>query len=201
MDKSHLHHIRANKLHIRPWYFLILAVISSAICVYALRQNNITMIKLRDNVYAADQNNVNVEGALKTLQAYVTSHMNTNLTGNSDAVYPPVQLKYTYERLVAAEEQQLNDSNTQIYTNAQNYCQQVDSTDFSGRNRVPCIEQYVENHGIQLPAIPASLYEFDFISPKWSPDAAGWTLVVSIALFLLFIISWVSQRWLKKKAE
>jgi hypothetical protein len=159
------------------------------------------MVSLRNDVYKADQNNGNVEGALQTLQTYVTSHMNTNLSSGSDAVYPPIQLKYTYERLQAAQEQQADSSNTQIYTDAQTYCQQQDSTDFSGRNRVPCIEQYVESHGIKVPTIPASLYEFDFISPRWSPDAAGWTLLLSIVLFIVFIVSWIVERLSKHSRD
>ena len=201
MSKKHSHPVWLKIRNVKPWYFLILAVISSVICIYTLRNNNTTMVSLRNDVYKADETNGNVEGTLQTLQAYVTSHMNTNLSSGSDAVYPPIQLKYTYERLQAAQAQQADSSNTQIYTEAQTYCQQQDSTDFSGRNRVPCIEQFVESHGIKVPTIPASLYEFDFISPRWSPDTAGWTLLLSVALFIIFIVSWIAERWFKRAKE
>ncbi len=164
-------------------------------CVFALRANNEHMVKLRSAVYAADQNNSNVESALEQLQAYVTTHMNTNLDSGNGTVYPPIQLKYTYQRLLQAQSQAAADANTQLYTQAQTYCQQQDSVDFSGRNRVPCIEQYVLSHDTQLTAIPAALYEFSFISPTWSSDLAGWSMLAAILSGVLFIISVLALLW------
>ncbi len=144
------------------------------------------MLKLRNAVYAADQNNGDVQGTLQRLQAYVTTHMNTNLSSGSSAVYPPIQLKYTYQRLLDAESASAAQANSQLYTDAQGYCQAQIPTGFSGRYRVPCIEQYVESHDTALPTIPTALYEFDFVSPTWSSDLAGWTMLLAIASWLLF---------------
>jgi hypothetical protein len=198
MDKRRLHHLWTRLKLAKPWYFLILALISGLICVFALRANNEQMIKLRDAVYSADQNNGNVQAALQDLQAYVIAHMNTNLSAGPDPVYPPIQLKYTYDRLVQAQADAVSQTNTQLYTNAQHYCEIQDPTDFSGHNRVPCIEQYVETHDVSLPAIPDALYKFDFISPTWSPDLAGWSLVVTIVSALLFAVTFVVDRWFKR---
>lgn len=185
MDKRRLHHIWKKLRPIKPRYFFALFVVVAIVSVVALRHNNQTMIKLRDDVFAADQADGDVNGALKTLQGYVTSHMNTSLTSASNAVYPPIQLKYTYERLQDAQLQQVQANNSQLYTAAEDYCQQQDPTDFSGRNRVPCVEQYVQSHGVAVTPIPTGLYEFDFVSPSWSPDLAGWSLVASVGLFVL----------------
>ena len=176
-------------------YFLAIAVVSGLVCIFALRANNQHMIKLRDAVYAADQNNTDAQTALRNLQAYVTSHMNTNLsTGVS--IYPPVQLQHTYDRLVQAQTDQLAKTNTQLYTDAQHYCEQQNSVDFSGHNRVPCIEQYVQGHAAaQLPVIPAALYEFSFVTPTWSPDLAGWSLLVASLATLLFVIMLAARLW------
>jgi hypothetical protein len=174
---------------IHPGIFLGAAIISGIICVFALRSNNEHMITLRDAVFSADKNNGDVNGALRNLQYYVTSHMNTNLSSGNGSVYPPIQLKYTYNKLVAAQASSIHDQKTQLYNQAQTYCQQLDPVDFSGRNRVPCIENYVRTHNATAVTIPDSLYEFSFISPSWSPDLAGWTMVVSIVSIILFIIS------------
>lgn len=201
MNKRHLHHVWTKFRAVKPWYFLVVAALSVVICVFALRANNQHMIKLRDSVYSADQDNTDVQGALKKLQAYVTSHMNTNLSAGPNAVYPPVQLKYTYERLVKAQSEQLAQTNTQLYTAAQNYCEQQDPTDFSGHNRVPCIEQYVAartSDAVQLPAIPDALYEFSFVTPTWSPDLAGWSLLVAILGGLLFVITFLARLWFRR---
>jgi preprotein translocase subunit SecF len=157
------------------------------------------MIELRAKVYAADQSNTNIQGSLEALQAYVTAHMNTNLSAGPDPVYPPIQLKYTYARLVQEQSEAVQQTNAQLYTAAQQYCQTLDPTDFSGHNRVPCIEQYVETHNAVAQPIPDSLYEFDFISPTWSPDLAGWSLVASILAAILFVVSFIFTRWFKRE--
>lgn len=172
-------------------------MVSTVICISALRSNNEHMITLRNAVYAADRNNTDVEGALKQLQSYVTSHMNTSLTSGNDSVYPPIQLEGTYQRILQSQSQAALTDNTQLYTEAQVYCQHQDPVDFSGRNRVPCIEQYVETHDTQLPPIPAALYEFSFISPTWSPDLAGWSLLLAIVSGFLFVVSFLVDRWLR----
>jgi hypothetical protein len=156
------------------------ALVSSVVCVVALRTNNEHMITLRNDVYAADKSNGNVTGSLQNLQAYVTTHMNTNLSTGDGSVYPPIQLTYTYKRLLNSESQAAAASNSSLYTDAQTYCQTAVPTGFSGRYRVPCIEQYVETHDTSLGnKIPTSLYQFDFVSPRWSSDLAGWSLLVA----------------------
>ncbi len=199
MNKRLLHHFWIKFRLIKPWYFLLLTLVCGTVCVSALRANNEHMIKLRDAVYTADRNDTNVQGALQALQAYVTAHMNTELSAGPNAVYPPIQLKYTYDRLVQAQSTSLSQTNSQLYTDAQHYCEKLDPTDFSGHNRVPCIEQYVEAHGSgRLPPIPDDLYKFDFISPAWSPDLAGWSLVTTVLSGLLFISTFIVDRWFKR---
>lgn len=169
---------------IKPRYLLMATIVCGTVCVISLRHNNQHMAQLKQAVYSADKSGVGVQQALDNLQAYVTSHMNTNLDTGKGSVYPPIQLEYTYSRLVQAEEQKVQAANAGLYTAAQNYCQTLDPTDFSGRNRVPCIEQYVTSHGVAMPAIPSALYEFDFITPSWSPDLAGWSLLATLACLL-----------------
>ena len=172
MNKKHLHHLWTKFRVIKPWYFLILFVLFASVSVYALRQNNLTMSRLRGDVYTADKNNGDVGTALKNLQAYVTSHMNTNLSGGPSAPYPPIQLQYTYTRLEKASLQKLGYSN--FYTKAQNYCQAKYPVDYF--SYVDCTEQYVASHHLNIKVsqyVPSpSLYEFDFLSPSWSPDLA-----------------------------
>ncbi|MGH7142204.1 MAG: hypothetical protein ACREF5_01875 [Candidatus Saccharimonadales bacterium] len=179
---------------LKPWYLLVITLVAGIVCIVALRANNLEMVSLRNQVYSADKNNGDVIKALQNLQVYVNSHMNTDLSTGPNAPYPPIQLEYSYDRAVEATGSTANSDNTQLYTNAQNYCQSLDPTDFSGHNRVPCIQQYVESHGVKLPNIPVILYEFDFISPALSPDLAGWSLVVTIVSFLSFAVLWSWQR-------
>jgi hypothetical protein len=182
--------------HSRLIYRLLLALflISAVVTLVALRHNNETMIALRGDLYVADKDNGDVNTALNNLRQYVYSHMNTNLSSGGDAIKPPIQLKYTYQRLQAASQAGVNAANSQIYTDAEYYCQQQDPTDFSGHNRVPCVTAYVTSHGTTAKAIPVALYEFDFVSPSWSPDFAGWNLVLSILLFIGMVFSYLVMR-------
>ncbi len=206
MNKKFLHHYyRVFFKKIKIGWIFALAVILMIVAIVALRANNEHMITLRNQVYAADKMNGDVQGALNDLQRYVTTHMNTNLT-TANGVYPPIQLKYTYQRLVSAQATQISASNSNLYTAAENYCQTVipiGTVGFGGGIRVPCIEQYVSSHGskVTFSSIDPALYEFDFVSPTWSPDLAGISLLVSIILFIisigLFVITKVIRRLTK----
>lgn len=198
MNKRRLHHFWRWFRIIKPRYLLAAALVCGVVCVVSLRNNNQHMAALRENVYTTDKDDGDVQGALNDLQAYVTAHMNTSLSTGNTSVYPPIQLQYTYQRLLQQQGDQLQAANGDLYTRAQTYCQQQDSVDFSGHNRVPCIEQYVEDHGVKVPAIPASLYEFDFIAPRWSPDLAGWSLLAAIVLLVLTVVKFLVDRHFRK---
>lgn len=175
-------------------YLFVLALLSGVVCVLALRANNEHMLQLRTRLYAADQSGGNVQQALGDLQAYVTSHMNTQLSSGT-SVYPPIQLKGTYDRLLQAQGDEIQKQNGRLYTAAQAYCEKQNSVDFSGHNRVPCIEAYVQKHGVKVKPIEDSLYKFDFVSPRWSPDLAGWSLLVALASLAAAALLFVRRRF------
>lgn len=176
-------------------YLIFVTLFCGLICLFALRSNNEHMLSLRKAVYAADKNNGNVVLALQRLQSYVTSHMNTNLTSGNGSIYPPIQLKYTYQRLLDQESAAAAATNSTLYTQAQDYCQAQIPVGFSGRYRVPCIEQFIESHDASLSTVPTSLYEFNFLSPSWSPDLAGFSLLAFIALALFSISLFILKRF------
>jgi len=202
MDKRRLHHLYTRLRAVKPWYLLALAAIAGLVCLGGLRANNEHMLRLRNQVFAADKSGVGVEGALINLRDFVSAHMNTNLSAGSGSVYPPIQLKYTYQRLLDQQYLSYAQSNGGLYTAAQAYCQKLDPTDFSGHNRLPCIEQYVLGHSsVSIGQVPASLYEFDFISPSWSPDLAGWSLVVTILLLIASAVLFGLRLGLKRATK
>ncbi len=201
MHKRKIHQILVKLKPISYWYFLVAFIISASVAVISLRNNNLTAIKLRNNLLQVDKQDGNVSLALNNLRKYMYSHMNSSLASGPNAIYPPIQLKYTYQRLQTAQSASVNASNTQIYTNAENYCQQLIPDGFSGRGRVPCIENYVSNHGSKAQQIPVGLYEFDFVSPKWSPDLAGWSIVISFIFLVLFVARFTLEKWLKLRLK
>jgi hypothetical protein len=197
MNKRQLHHWWTRIRPIKTWYLLAALAECAGTSAVTLRHNYIRMTQLRDAVYSADKNNAGVEQALQNLRAYVGSHMNTSLS-TDDGVYPPIQLKYTYTRLQQAEEDRVNSVNSQIYTDAQKTCEAQFPGSFSGGPRVPCIEQYVKDHGTTAKTIPDAMYKFDFASPGWSPDAAGLLLVLSGILAVLTAARALLGTWLKR---
>jgi hypothetical protein len=198
MNKRHLHHVWTKFRAIKPIYFLVIAIACGIVSVTALRANNQHMVQLRDAVYSADKSGEGVNTALDNLQNYVFAHMNTNLASGPEAVYPPIQLKYTYERLVSAEGTRVAAINSQVYTDAQHYCEQLYPGSFSGGPRVPCITSYVNSHGTSVHAIPDGLYKFSFVSPRWSPDLAGWSFVATVLSTLATIAVFAADRWFKR---
>lgn len=188
MDKKQLHHFWRQFRKLKPSYFLALAVLSAVICVFALRANNEHMLQLKEALYRADQSGDNVGQALGNLQAYVTAHMNTELTTGNTSVYPPIQLAGTYDRLVRAQSSRLQAQNSQIYTEAQSYCEKTYPA-ASLHTRVVCTENYASSHGMQAAApIPDSLYKFNFASPRWSPDLAGWSMLAAIVSGIVTVV-------------
>lgn len=199
MNKRKLHHVWTTLRPFSSYYFLVVAVVSLVIGLVALRQNNVTAIQLRDEVSKVDEQNGDVEAALRKLREHVYSHMNSDLSGGAANIQQPVQLKYRYERLVSAEKARVSAENERIYNDAQVDCERRFPEGLSGRSRVPCIEEYVSSRSIKEQPIPDSLYKFDFVSPAWSPDLAGISLLISAVFVLLFVVRLLLDRWMKNK--
>jgi hypothetical protein len=180
------HRIKKSSLIILLITFLLSAIVS----VYALRSNNLKMTQLRQQLYIADENNTDVNEALNNLRSFVFSHMNTNLQiGNGSE--EPIQLVHSYDRAVKAAQAQAVTLGTgqanQVYSDAQRECEKANLVI---TERVSCIQNYVSSHAggitqINLP--PKEAFVFDFASPMWSPDMAGWSLIVTAILGLALI--------------
>ncbi len=199
MNKRQMHHAWTRLRRIRPWYFAAAGLLCLAVAVYGLRANNLEMVRLRNAVYQADKDNGDVQTALTNLQRHVTSHMNTDLSNGPNGVYPPIQLKYTYERLKASRSGQT--SNEQLYSEAQAHCERTNPNGFGGRFRVPCIQEYIKTRGAKTAEVPDSLYKYDFMSPVWSPDLAGFAVLATILCFSLALGLWVFERWFKARVS
>lgn len=199
MSKRKLHHAYRKIRGLSYWYFLAGFILFGSIFVYQYRQNNIRMIELRDAVFRADETNTDLEKSLRELRSFVYGHMNTNLTSSSTAIKPPIQLKYEYERLVAAERSRVEQATAKLRADATAICEQRFPTTANVTGREPCIQGILEEQGAVAQPIPKELYQFDFLSPRWSPDLAGWSLVLTIFFGLLFITRYSLELWLRKQ--
>lgn len=200
-NKRKLHHYL---VMLRPFSisaFAVLFLLSGLITVLALRQNNLRMIELRNQVFIADERGEGVEQALNDLRAYVHGHMWTDLSsGSSTAIYPPIQLKHTYERLVQAEQERVAQQNQAITVQATSTCEarfpagQI-------QERAKCVQDFISARGVRAEPVPKELYQFAFVSPVWSPDFAGFSLLVSAVLLFLLIVRIALEFWLRSQLD
>lgn len=190
-DKRTLQRTLARLKRVKTWQLVIILLLMSLVAATLLRMNNLGMVERREAVIVADEkgDKAAIKTALVELQAYVTSHMNTDL-GNG------VYLVKTYERdraaaLRAAEN--TDNPNAEAYQQASLDCR----SRFQGgvesfRNdyvqcvieRVSALEGQDDPPSLRLPK--ADTYRYDFVSPLISLDAAG--IAVLTCLFITSVI-------------
>lgn len=194
IHKRTLHHYWRLLRNVKPWYFLVLAAIFGMIAVAALRNNNFTALELLDNVQSVDQQNGDTEAALRELRTYMHGHMNTELSGGPNAIKPPIQLKHRFERLVQQEKQRVADINAAVAADAQRNC--AGQPDFNG-----CTQQFVSSNSVIENTIPDDLYKYDFYSPAWSPDLAGFSLLASAVSTFTFLALLITERLIRRNLK
>jgi hypothetical protein len=124
---------------------------------------------------------------LYDLQRYVTSHMNTNM---GSGFYLASSYKRDVEKAYNAESVDTN-PNGNIYVKAQQTCapQYTRWSEAYVQCTVAALATYpaASNLTSALNLPPVSLYLRDYIAPVWSPDIAGWSVVVCIVLILMIL--------------
>lgn len=199
MNKRKLHHVLRILHKIHYTVLIVIFIIATIMVLPSLRSNNKQMILLREAVFTADKNNGDIEGALRTLRHYVFAHMNTNLSSGANAVKPPIQLKYHYERLEASAKASYEAANAAMINQAEATCiAQIPGTIFNSA-RIQCAKDYAAAHPVKQAKIYEDQYKFDFASPTWSPDRAGWSIVVSIVSMFLFITLYASELAIRRE--
>lgn len=168
---------------------IVAFMLFAGLSIFALRSNNLKMTELRQAVYEADEQDGDVELALRELRAFVYAHMNTDLRAGSSSSQPPIQLVNRFERAVSAEQARVAAQNnaTQVYADAQARCEK---SSIPLTARAQCIQDYVAQNGRGIPQLvlpPKEFYTFDFASPFWSPDLAGLSLVAAVVIGLLLL--------------
>lgn len=156
------------------------------------------MIELRQAVVKADEAGGDVERPLNELRSFVHGHMNTDLSSGEFAITPPIQLKHRYEKLAAAEAERAKELNKDIQKQAESICGQKHPGAGFNSPRVACIAEYMRTNAVSENEVPSELYKFDFVSPKWSPDLAGISLLLAGSFFFLFITRILVGWWYRQ---
>lgn len=192
-----------SKLHSRQLIIIFfgLALFFGYSAITSLRSNNLNMIKLRQAVYDTDKSGGDVETALRNLRAYIYSHMNTDLSSGGNTIKPPIQLKFRYERLKEAEKQRVAAENAQTLASANAECEKKFPKGGVGSGRLPCVQDYLASAGAVEKPINDSLYKFDFLSPRFSLDKAGISIILSAVFFLTGSAVFIQNRLLKHRIK
>jgi hypothetical protein len=188
--KHRLHHWYKVVRGLKTWQLLLVLLAALVVSAFLLRQNNLEMVRLRAAVEQADMQNGDVTKALLNLQHYVSAHMNTDLGEG-------IALQYSYQRAYeAAVQQAASSTNPQaaLYAKVEEECRPV----FQRTQSFPAYTQCAHDKLSQLApgqdalsalkAPPADLYKITFTSPGWSPDLAGFSVVLTIIVTLMLIV-------------
>lgn len=175
---------------IKTWQLLILLILMLFVAATFLRLNNIGMDERRKAVLVADSSGDNeiTKSRLYDLQRFIADHMNTDL-GNG------IYLESGYKRDVqTAYDNAAKDSNPNgnIYKKAQEVCApkfthwsvayiQCTTDELA---KYPAASNLVSE--VNLPK--AEAYKYNYISPLWSPDFAGWSVLICVVILLMIIV-------------
>lgn len=188
-DKSAIRRQMYRLKRIKTWQLIVIFVLMLVLSATFLRLNNIGMIERRDAVIAADKtgDSFSIQNRIYDLQEYSSSRMNAS-TG---PVYLTEQYKRDTEALVEQRRSEANSGET-IFSIADDICKQR----FAGYSQayVQCVaneiaampDSVTTTEDITLPS--PSLYRYNFASPDWSPDFAGFSVLVTTVIGLIIVI-------------
>ena len=175
-------------------------VLTAFLAIGGLRHNNQIMGQLRTAVFLADRDGGDVEAALRRLRDHVIHHMNADLVQNRETTAnsqteKPIQLTYSYYRDSLAAHQttvdQLSPEMAVSLEAARAICE-VDTVPIS--ERLTCLQTETQRLGgtgyPQIEPLVKDFYVFDYVSPDWSPDLAGWSIVIFWTVLGLIGASW-----------
>ncbi len=186
-----------NLQRVKTWQLVILLVLMGFVSATFLRLNNVGMDQRRKAVVAADEDANTAEkeeitrARLQELQSYVASHMNT---GKND-VYLAAKYERDKARLIE-DASKNNESGEVINKKVDDICK----PQFSNYNQgyVDCFAREYAKYApgsdpvsrVQMPD-PDS-YRMVYASPLWSPDFAGFSLLVCFAIVIMIVARLVS---------
>ncbi len=181
---------------VKTWQLVILLLMFAFVSATFLRLNNVGMIERREAVNAADieGDRATLERRLYDLQIYVSKHMNAS-PGR-------IALDKTYER----DNQQRKDDYAKsvadqpqgdVYQQAEAVCgpqARAQGWRWPDARYTNCLDTELSKHpgatemSNDFKPLPSEPYYQTFVSPLWSPDFAGWSVVLTGVIALIIVI-------------
>ncbi len=176
------------------WQLVVILILMLFVSATFLRLNNIGMAERRQAVIDADKagDETVIRNRLLHLADYVSHHMNTG----KNTVY--LQGQYNRDK-AALVKQTVGNQTSQDVINAK--VDAICKPQFSGYNQgyVDCFAREYAKYApgsvspvtkVDLP--DAARYRHVFASPLWSPDFAGFSVLICILLFMVILFRLVS---------
>lgn len=167
---------------VQTWQLVFALVLFGGLSLYGLRINNQQMAQLKRDVIAADREGEDVYKELSELANHIFHHMNTSTR---------ISLEHTYGRAFdeAVDNAYQDTVDNEILQEATRQCEQSYAP---SPQRAACVGEYISQQGsARLPEEPdlplVADYEYEFVSPRWSPDLAGLSLMASFVSFMWLI--------------
>jgi hypothetical protein len=192
-DKRRVHKNIKRLQRVKTWQLIVVLIIMAFVAATFLRLNNIGMVQRRDAVLAADKagDETAIQSRLYDLQRYVFSHVNAS-TG-------PFYLEYQYRRDVQkAVDAASNDDNPNgnINVKAEAVCRP--QFEVWSQAYVQCFTEELSKYPpssnpsdtVTLPKV--DLYRHEYDAPLWSPDFAGWSILVCAVIVLVILVRLIS---------
>lgn len=198
MNSKTIHHYLGEVRDLKTWQLVVIAIILSAVTVGLLRNNSITAVQMFREVKQADEQNEDVYKELRELQRYVSNHMNTHMERIT------LEGEYARDYQAALEEFAGSGGVNQNanYQAAQDACASLqDAAGYVAYVR--CVEDRLaqaapgENPELEADLPQPERYQYSFVSPAWSADAAGLTLLLTGAIWCFIILKIVLELILK----
>ena len=199
VDKRQVKRSIKDLQRIKTWQLVILLLLASFIAATFLRLSNIGMVERRNAVLAADEagDETATIQRLYDLQRYVSSHMNTDL---GRGVYLEASYNRALQDWQAAQYGDRN-PNGNIYLKAQEVC----APRFSSYSAayLQCTTSELAKYSSADALADGSgrprqeTYIYSTVSPIWSADFAGWTVVLCVVIALVIIVRLISLAILK----
>jgi len=189
VNKKHVKRSLSQLQRIKTWQLVIILILAGFISATFLRLNNIGMVQRRSAVYTADKvgDNTTTQNRLYDLQRFVSSHMNTDM---GSGVTLTATYNRDYKQALIEKEKASASPNGNIYAKAQQVC----APRYSSWS--PAYVQCTVNELAKYPAgaslnnkvnLSSGPYKYNFASPLWSPDFAGWSVLVCVVILIMII--------------
>jgi len=193
-DKGRVKQSIKNLQRVKTWQLIVLLIICGFVSATFLRLNNIGMVERREGVLSADVqgNQEIIIKRLYDLQRHVSTHMNTELGRG-------VYLDASYSRDLQnwqSSQYGAGNPNGNIYKKAQDVCAPRFKS-YSAAYLQCTTSELAKYPSAADPATDTSkprqeAYIHSFSSPLWSPDFAGWSVILFIIILGLIVVRFVS---------